>query len=89
VSLAGLMWNYFGNDQAKTAESFRRTRWADESVAEPPRDKQVRQALAEAVAVVELGRTAEVRQWIAHLLGEEPSAAERWSRDLRTELRKP
>ena len=45
--------------------------------------------LAEAVAVVELGRTAEVRQRMAHLLSEAPSAAERWSRDLRTELRRP
>jgi hypothetical protein len=88
VSVAGTMSDYFGNAQAKTAKSFRRTRWSDPEVTEPPRDEQSRSALAEAVRLVERAGTPEIRRRLADRLAREPTAGERWSRELQRELRR-
>jgi hypothetical protein len=88
VSLDGWLWSYFGDDQPKTAGSFRRTRWADADVAEPPRSETARKALAEAVALVAAGKTSEVRRELAAELARQPGMSERWLRDLQVSLRK-
>ncbi len=88
VSLGGGVWDYFGNAQAKTAQSFRRTRWNDPEVADPPRDEKSRHALAEAVRLVERAGTPEIRRRIADRVAREPTAAERWSRELQRDLRR-
>jgi len=87
VSLRYPVWSYFGDHQAKTAPSFRHHLWADPQVAAPRRTEAARSALAEAVRLVERGRGEEVRRRLADLIGAEPSAGERWLRDLCTELR--
>lgn len=88
VSLDGWLWSYFGNYQPKTAGSFRRTRWADARVAEPPRDETARKALAEAVALVAAAKTPEVRRALAAELARQPAMSERWLRDLQVSLRR-
>jgi hypothetical protein len=88
VSLDSRVWSYFGNSQAKTAASFRRTNWSDPEVGVPGRDKQTRYALAEAALLVERGKSAEVRRQLAAGLNREPTTGERWSRDLQLELRR-
>ncbi|WP_405058101.1 hypothetical protein OG474_35925 [Kribbella sp. NBC_01505] len=88
VSMDHGVWSYFGDHQQKTAQSFRRTRWADPEVAVPRRDEKGRMALAEAVQVVSAGRTPEVRRKVAELLTHEPAIKERWLRDLQLSLRK-
>jgi hypothetical protein len=88
VSLDGRVWSYFGDYQAKTAASFRRTRWSDPEVGVPGRDEKTRYALAEAAQLVERGRSPQVRRQLAAGMAKEPSAAERWSRELQVELRR-
>ncbi|HET6742660.1 MAG TPA: hypothetical protein VFH76_27160 [Kribbella sp.] len=87
VSLDGWLWSYFGNYQPKTAQSFRRTRWKDADVAEPPRGEEARKALAEAVALVAAAKTPEVRRALATELAKQPAMSERWLRDLQVGLR--
>ncbi|NEA33006.1 hypothetical protein [Streptomyces sp. SID13031] len=88
VSLDLRIWEYFGDHQPKTADSFRRTRWRDPTVATPKRDDAARAALRQAVWLVEQGRSVPSRQKLAAQLAKEPSARERWSRDLQLELRR-
>ena len=62
VSLDPRVWGWLGNEQSKTAPSFRRTRWSQPDAAGPQRDDRTRSALAEAVALVEAGRGTDVRR---------------------------
>jgi hypothetical protein len=86
VSLDGFVWSYLGNEQLKTAPTFRRTRWADFSLAHPRHDKHTLQALAEAVALVEHGRLPETRRALAQVITTEPTITEPWLRTLAREL---
>jgi hypothetical protein len=88
VSLHGQVWSYFGNTQAKTAASFRRTRWSAPEVGEPPRSAEAKFALAEAVRLVERGRSPQVRHQLAEVISQEATAGERWVRDLQLVLRR-
>jgi hypothetical protein len=88
VSLDGRLWSYFGNHQAKTAASFRRTYWSDPAVGEPRRDDDTRFALAQAVQLVEAARTPAVRRKLAEEIGRQPGTSQRWLRDLQLSLRK-
>ncbi|MEU4193793.1 hypothetical protein AB0E69_17980 [Kribbella sp. NPDC026611] len=88
VSLDARLWEYFGDYQHKTAASFRRTAWSDREVAAPRRDENTRLALAEAVRVVQAGKTPKVRRQLADLLTKEPAMDERWLRDLQLSLRR-
>jgi hypothetical protein len=88
VSLPGEVWSYLGNVQPKTAASFWTGRWADRSVAEPRRTEETTAALAEAVALVEAGRSAGVRHQLARLLHDQPQIREPWLRSLAVELRR-
>ncbi|MFI7040886.1 hypothetical protein ACIBI0_29750 [Microbispora rosea] len=87
VSVDRFFWFYLGDHQKKLTLSFRPTRWADETVARPRHDEKTLDALTEAVAVVERGRTPEVRTALARLMAREPSFAEPWLRSLTLELR--
>ncbi|WP_432950029.1 hypothetical protein ACQPXM_18025 [Kribbella sp. CA-253562] len=88
VSLDPQVWSYFGDYQHKTARSFRRTRWSDPEVTAPRHDEKGRFALAEAVRLVERGRSPEIRRRLADRLAHEPTGSERWSRGLQQALRR-
>lgn len=82
VSLDIGAWSYLGNNQQKLTGSFRRAVWADEKARDPRHDERTRQALAEAVAVVEAGRSRAVRNRLVRGLTAEPAVAEPWLRAL-------
>ncbi|WP_218164590.1 PIN domain-containing protein [Lentzea waywayandensis] len=85
VSLHTFAWSYFGDHQQKVTRHFPSHRWVD-GPPETRRDDRTRKALAEAVHLVELGRTKEVRRRIARAIDGEPALAEPWLRALRSQL---
>ncbi|MCY9782937.1 hypothetical protein KIK06_03410 [Nocardiopsis sp. EMB25] len=87
VSIEGWLWRYLGNDQPKTARSFRRTRWADPEVTVPRRDEEARRGLAAAVALHQYGRTRGVREHVHEVLTGEPAFRESWLRDIARAIR--
>jgi hypothetical protein len=86
VSVSGNVWGYFGNHQGKLTKSFSRKLWDDESVATPSHDDRTREALAEAVALVEAGRARSTRDLLVKHLSAEPARLDRWLRTLITSL---
>ncbi|MCP3798044.1 hypothetical protein NLX83_02115 [Allokutzneria sp. A3M-2-11 16] len=66
---------------------FARWSWADPEAAVPAHDARTRQALAEAVALVESGRTRETRERLVRAIAAEPAFAEPWLRALVNQLR--
>lgn len=88
VSVDWGTWCYLGNSQHKLTASFRHDSWASASVTVPAHDDRTLDALAEAVAFVERGRTGEVRERIARHLSREPSFTEPWARSLALALRR-
>ncbi|MEV2274876.1 hypothetical protein AB0I72_04770 [Nocardiopsis sp. NPDC049922] len=88
VSVDLWLWRYLGNDQPKTAHSFRRTRWSDPEVTVPRHDEKARRGLAIAVALYQSGRTREVREEIHRVLTGEPTFREPWLRDIARALRR-
>ena len=78
------VWN---NDQPKLTPSFPRQRWTDETVRTPDHGTATRRALAEAFALVDAGRSAEVRDRLVRTISAEPAIAGPWLRALVTELR--
>lgn len=88
VSISGRLWNYFGNVQTKLTPSFNRRLWQDEEVGSPRRDLATRAALAEAVALTELGRSSEIRAKLARAMAAEPAYGEPWLRSLIVELKR-
>jgi hypothetical protein len=87
VSLHLAVWRYFGNDQVKTTRSFTRTQWGQADPDGPRHDEKARQALAEAVAIVQHGREPETRRAIARTMSREPAFAGAWLRRLVTQLK--
>ncbi|UJR83207.1 hypothetical protein [Sandaracinus amylolyticus] len=87
VSLDHRVWCYLGNDQPKLTRSFSPERWLESSPDGPRHDIGTRHALAEAVALVALGRSPEGRGALRAALAREPTYADRWLRALATELR--
>lgn len=85
VSLDVYVWSYFGNHQTKLTGSYRLERWR-EGCGDVKRDERTRKALAEAVHLVELGRTREVRRMIARGIDGEPALSEPWLRTLFRQL---
>lgn len=81
VSLDRHVWSYFGNYQTKLTRSFRPDRWLDAADG-PSRDENAMQALAEAVALVQHGRTPAARQALARVMSAEPAFAQPWLRTL-------
>jgi hypothetical protein len=82
VSVDAAVLGYLADHQHKLAPSFRRDRWHDGDIREPAHDDRTRRALAEAVAIVEAGRTRAVRERLARTMSREPAIAEPWLRDL-------
>lgn len=78
VSLDPEVWSYFGNYQPKLTGSFHRQRWLQPDGGGPRHDRMTREALAEAVALVEYGRRPATRRAIARVLNDEPRAAPVW-----------
>jgi len=82
VSVEAAVFGYLGDGQPKLTRSFGRGSWAADEVRSPAHDDRTRRALAEAVAVVEAGRTPAVRERLARVLSREPAITEPWLRDL-------
>ncbi|OXM62523.1 hypothetical protein CF165_34285 [Amycolatopsis vastitatis] len=87
VSVESALFSYLADYQVKLTRSFGRDLWADDGVRDPGRDDNTRRALAEAVAIVEAGRTPAVRERLARTMSREPAIAEPWLRDLVRRLR--
>jgi hypothetical protein len=87
VSMDAAVWHYFGDTQPKATISFRPYLWLDESVREPRRDPERLSGLAQAVALVERGASAETRAELARHVAAEPAFREPWLRSLALELR--
>lgn len=87
VSLDWSVWDYFANNQVKLTASFHRGRWADEQMASPAHTPEVRQALAEAVAVVEAGRLPGTRDRLVRHIADAPAMRQPWLRTLINEMR--
>jgi hypothetical protein len=85
VSMHPYVWRYFGDQQVKLHRTYRPEHWRVDSDG-PAHDAQTRAALAEAVAVVQSGRSAEVRRAIARAIDGEPGLAQPWLRTLVTQL---
>lgn len=85
VPLDRRVWSYFGDHQAKLTSSFRPDRWLIPGDG-PDRGHAVRQALAEAVAVVAHGRSAAGRRGLARATHGEPALADPWLRSLVRQL---
>lgn len=85
VSLHPFVWSYLGDHQDKLTWPYQLHRWR-EYLREAKRDERTREALAEAVHLVELGRTKEVRRMIARAIAGEPTLAEPWLRTLHSRL---
>ena len=89
VSLPERVWDYLGNSQPKTTSSFPVSRWLDENAGRGPyRPKAQPVALAEAVALVAYGRSAEGREALIAAVVKEPTMHEPWLRALITQLRR-
>ncbi|PWK86472.1 hypothetical protein C8D88_105521 [Lentzea atacamensis] len=85
VSLDSAVWSYFGDEQPKLTRSYQLHRWR-EYLHEVRRDEHTREALAEAVHLVSLGRTKEVRRLVARGIDGEPALTEPWLRTLFRQL---
>jgi hypothetical protein len=85
VSLDPVVWSYFGDVQMKLNRSFRPADWLAEPDG-PQRGEHTRKALAEALAIVEHGRTRQTRKALARVMSDEPSVAQPWLRALVVQL---
>lgn len=85
ISINGRVWNHFGDDQAKVERRFHLRRW--DQFEGPTYEDDVLDALATAVALVELGRTLPARRRLSGLMAAEREFCERWLRALVAELR--
>ncbi len=81
VSLDAQVWSYLGDNQVKLTRTFPPRQWLAQ-VPGPQRDEQTRLALAEAFALVELGRSARARRALVRAITGEPAMAQPWSRAL-------
>jgi hypothetical protein len=88
VSVDPGFWAYLGDYQPKLTPSMSWARWAGDGWTRPQHDDLTRAALAQAAALVEHGRTREVRQALARRMAAEPAFAEPWLRSLIVDLRR-
>lgn len=85
VSLDRIVWSYLGNSQVKLTRTFRPDNWLADADG-PQRGEHTAAALAEALAIVEHGRTRPARKALAQAMTGEPSLAETWLRSLVVQL---
>lgn len=88
VSVDFPMFRYFADNQKKLTRSFTPWFWGQAEPFQPLHSDDARKALAEAVAVVEAGRTKSTRDTFVRHLTAEPAIAEPWLRALITQLRR-
>lgn len=81
VSLDHSVWSYLGNNQTKLTRTFRPEAWLAE-VDGPERGEHTAKAIAEAVALVEHGRTNGARKALASAMCTDPAIAQSWLRTL-------
>jgi hypothetical protein len=81
VSLDRFVWSYLGDSQTKLTRTFRPEAWLADADG-PERGEGTSQALAEAVALVEYGRTGSARNALARAMSNDPSIAQPWLRRL-------
>ena len=86
VSLHPFVWRYFGDEQTKLTRSYHPKLWTADEPDGPRHDEKTREALAEAVAYVELGRRADTRSLLGRTMAAEPAYAESWLRTLVRQL---
>lgn len=76
------LWDYFGNVQEKTTDSYTHVRWGSYAAAQPMYDEAHLLALRLAVQCFDWGREKAQRQTFARQLSEERAMIHRWFRDL-------
>ena len=87
VSAPGSLWDYIGHAQAKVARTHPYWRWADPSVAEPPRDEKHLAALRLGLYLFEAGLTRQEKKLFVAELTQQHEVRYRWFRSLISELR--
>jgi hypothetical protein len=87
ISIDQPVWHYLGDHQTKLTRSFHPKLWVRPDGDGPRHDDRTRQSLAEAVALVGYGRSAEGRRALARVITSEPAMTEAWLRTLVTQLR--
>ncbi len=85
VSLDPVVWSYFGDRQAKLTHTFRPQAWLGQAHG-PLHDGRTVAALAEAAALVELGRGREARRALVQAMAADPAIAQPWLRALIVQL---
>lgn len=86
VALDEYVWSYFGDHQSKLTPGFLPSQ---RGPAGPRHDERTRRALAEAVALVEYGRSLEGRRALARAMAGEPALSKPWLRSLVHHLNHP
>ncbi|MGQ0843518.1 MAG: hypothetical protein ACT4QF_05245 [Sporichthyaceae bacterium] len=89
VSLDPDLWTYWAEQQPKLTRSLHPGQWNIPEQPGPRHDEAARAALAEAVALVDLGGRRTTRVAIARVLEREPAFAHHWLRLLAAQIRQP
>jgi hypothetical protein len=85
VSLDRFVWSYLGDNQIKLNRSFRPRDWLAD-IDGPDHGERVRLALAEALAIVEHGRSQQARRALVRAIMDGSARAEPWLRALIVQL---
>ena len=87
VSVPWWLWSYLGNTQRKVSRANPPWRWADPTMACPPREREHIHALRMAVALYQAGRSRRERDALAAELATQPAMRHAWCRLLASEIR--
>jgi hypothetical protein len=82
VAIPEGLWDYFGNWQEKTTDSYTHSRWGSSVAAQPSHSEEHLSALRLAVQCFDWGREKTRRQAFAHQLSDEKAMIYPWFRDL-------
>jgi hypothetical protein len=85
VSLDRFVWSYLADSQVKLTRTFRPEQWLADADG-PQHGEHTPKALAEALAIVEHGRTSSARKALARAMINDPAIAEPWLRHLVVQL---
>lgn len=85
VSLDPPVWSYLGDSQIKLTRTFRPEAWLADADG-PQRGERTANALAEALALVQHGRTPSARRSLAQTMADDPAIADPWLRSLIVQL---
>ncbi len=87
VSIAWQLWGYLGNNQPKVVPSNPPWRWASSDISIPPRGAENAEALSQALALFDFGRSSDERKTFSGELAKQAAMTHRWCRSLVLELR--